>query len=379
MQLFNYKCTVLDNFINMPQEVLKLIDVLSIDKKYLAKAKIIRPELAADMASGGVFVDYAKSPAGQGPFEGIDFRGDFTKCTYTISTDARSAGNCNVSQLQWNYGSHQYLSDFVGLCVQYAKDGSVSSKWLDPMRLSVLTSNYDYPLSSIQQISSLETACMYVNKKNYCLIDDRQYEGGNGRIYVHNGNLKRLFGIRTSYNGMRFPGDRAISALSDIYAEVSAFETSSQYDITWLMANGGKSVEFTLSSDSAYDRTVFDDDAYLGYIKSVYKHLLYGYVTLPYNLSVNYMTHTGKLYAYPYLGTEYFDISAKYAEYIDYEDDDILSVKLRNHVSRSFNERRIYDDIEAGRDSLDSYAGAELCVLMMEKNRREESLSPTNT
>lgn len=380
MQLFNYKCTVLDNFIGMPAELLKVMDILSIDKKYLKGAGFIRPELAADMAAGGVFSDYATDIAGQGTFQGVDFRQDFTSCTYMLSTDASSCNGVNVSQMQWKYEGHQYLSDFIGLCTVYAKDGTVSSQWLDAHRLSTLTSDFGYPLSTIGALSSMNTARMYTNRKNYHVIDDRLYNGGNGRVYVHDGNLQKVFSLDTSYAGMRFPGDFAVSALSDAYSQVSGFETSSEYNTAWMLANRDKSVRLQLSSQGmSYDRLLVKDEKYYDYVKDIYRHLLYGYVTLPYNISVNYMTHPTKLYAYPYLGADYFNVSAQYADYVSYEDDEILSVKLRNHISRSFNEKTIYDNIEVGTDSISSYSGAELCVLLMEKARREDSLTPSNT
>ena len=40
------------------------------------------------------------------------------------------------------------------------------------------------------------------------------------------------------------------------------------------------------------------------------------------------------------------------------DDDSILSIKMYNHVPKSFNEQKIVDDIDEGVDSLDNYSGA---------------------
>ena len=120
-----------------------------------------------------------------------------------------------------------------------------------------------------------------------------------------------------------------------------------------------------------------DDDMYRKYMVGLYENMLYGYVTLPYNISANYMTHQSIIYAYPYLGTDYYETAARYSEYVGYEDDAILSIKLANHVARAFDEKSVYDAIERGEDSLCAYSGAQLCILMIEKQRRDDPLLPS--
>lgn len=56
------------------------------------------------------------------------------------------------------------------------------------------------------------------------------------------------------------------------------------------------------------------------------------------------------------------------------DDDNILSIKMYNHVPKSFNEQKIVDDIDAGLDELDNYTGAELSILNIEMQRRAAPL-----
>ena len=80
LKLFNYKATVLDNFLAFPVEVLRLVDVLSIDKKYLKEAGFAARGLLADLAASGVV----------GRRDGAyraNFRDESTDCSLTLSAD----------------------------------------------------------------------------------------------------------------------------------------------------------------------------------------------------------------------------------------------------------------------------------------------------
>jgi hypothetical protein len=58
----------------------------------------------------------------------------------------------------------------------------------------------------------------------------------------------------------------------------------------------------------------------------------------------------------------YFDDDIKQSKQLyngfDGTDNDILSIKMFNHVPKSFNESKIVDDIDEGLDSLENYSGA---------------------
>lgn len=366
LQLFNYKCTILDGLFDMPAEVLKAIDILSIDKKYLKKAGFTTASLLSDMLGDGVTLS-ASFFSCRSAFNG-DFRTEFSDCSYKISSDASSTSVVNMQYMQREYSAVQAASSFLRMGPELA---------LDAGRVGELTAR-GYSSESIGWLSGIPGAVMYSNDRGYSVVDDRPAGNAEGVLYVCDGNMRRIFQVDTPYDMQRFPGDSVLCCVSSIYEYASSRLEPGEYDAEWLSLNFGNSVELRLSSRHGYEGFELDDSLYAEYLADLYEAMLYGYVTMPYNVSANYMTHRDVVYVYPYLGVDYYETSAKYSEYVGYEDDTILSVKLANHIARTFDEKSIYDAIERGEDQLCAYSGAQLCVLMMEKHRREAPLLPSS-
>lgn len=366
LQLFNYKCTMLDGLFDMPAEVLKAMDILSIDKKYLKKAGFVTDLLRRDMELDGVIMSVL-SPTSRSFFNG-DFRTEFADCSYKLSTDAGSTESVNVSYMQRPYSSAQPVSVFLNM---------TPGMTMHPRRVESLVAR-GYSEDAVNWLSTIPGAIVYSNDRGYSVVDDRPAGNIEGALYVCDGSMRRVFQIDTSYDMQRFAGDSVLCCISDVYALALTRLEPGEYDAEWLRRNDMKSVELRLSSAHMYDGIMMDDDSYSEYLAGLYESMLYGYVTMTYNVSANYMTHVGKVYVYPYLGSDYYETSAKYSEYVGYEDDAILSVKLANHVARSFDEKAVYDAIERGEDWLCAYSGAQLCVLTMEKKRREAPLLPSS-
>lgn len=87
----------------MPAEVLKAMDILSIDKKYLKEAGFVKDQLLSDMRYTGVSLaasDMSSRPGFMG-----DFRTEFIDCSYKISSDAISTSAVNVSYMQREFSA----------------------------------------------------------------------------------------------------------------------------------------------------------------------------------------------------------------------------------------------------------------------------------
>jgi len=54
LYMFGFKNTLIDGFFMLPTEILNLMDVLSINKKYLIKAGVLKKEFLNDLISSDV-------------------------------------------------------------------------------------------------------------------------------------------------------------------------------------------------------------------------------------------------------------------------------------------------------------------------------------
>lgn len=103
------------------------------------------------------------------------------------------------------------------------------------------------------------------------------------------------------------------------------------------------------------------------YVKNVFKNLIYGFLNLEYNdfggTKIRMTLTDEELVGYSIDGYES-------------EDDDVIqNFKRVNNIPPSFNEKKIVDDIDEGRDFLDNYHGLELELLNIEIGLRVKMLT----
>ena len=65
--------------------------------------------------------------------------------------------------------------------------------------------------------------------------------------------------------------------------------------------------------------------------------MIYGYISLPYNVVFAKDTREMQVPIYPDLGDEYYKSPASLRDYKTFEDDEMLSVKAFYHISRAFD------------------------------------------
>ena len=106
-------------------------------------------------------------------------------------------------------------------------------------------------------------------------------------------------------------------------------------------------------------------------MSTLYNVFLRGQILAKYNAAFYVDKRKTEYYVSPYLGDMYFeevkDVARSMYSGFEEDIDSVLSIKMYNHVPKSFNEKKIVDDIDAGLDELDNYTGAELSILNIER------------
>lgn len=113
---------------------------------------------------------------------------------------------------------------------------------------------------------------------------------------------------------------------------------------------------------------IFKQDKYADYLSSIYYNLLSSMAYKRYD-----ETDTNSPYVYEEISATLLD---KDDTTKSQQNTDIYKeYKVRYSINLSFNPSNIVDDIDSGKDSIDNYTGAELELINMEKQRREEPYS----
>ena len=98
-QLFGFKYTIFDKLDSIPLEILNLLDLLSINRKFLVKDGWLKSEFIEALSSGEVIVGNAIEDSI------LDIRHLFRQNTYSIDycDCLSSAGNVDIKKLKGNY------------------------------------------------------------------------------------------------------------------------------------------------------------------------------------------------------------------------------------------------------------------------------------
>lgn len=333
LQLFGYKYTIFDKFDSIPKELLDLIDILSISRKFLIKDGWLKKDFVQLLSSNNVVSGQTIDAAI------LDARHLFKQNSYILSA-------CHCMQSTREVDKNKIIGAYL------QQDDS-----------SLLFANEAF-LNNDEDVLNKYT----VFKNNYnCLLVD---ELSSCNLYSKDGKLI-----------LKFPESRMLKLSTD--GSFDSFQISSlsgdedtSYnclsDSWFIQANQGKEFLVRFSSLVKENVTSFDDDAYQVFLKKIFLDVISSYIALEYNATVYKDNIKQNFLIYKDLGSDYFyDISS---QYFDENSDNFLSVKQFFHIPITFNQRKIVDDIEVGNDSLENYNGAELSIIQNEIKRRQQPL-----
>lgn len=330
LKLFGFQYTIFDDFDKLPLEILDLLDVLSIEKRYLLKSGILKPEFLEKVLEHSLGA-HARDWKFQ---KCVNFRNLVTTNSYIISGDLRSSDITD---------SRKIIGTYTQLRPQQAR--------------LLLSTDID--------------ADVFVNSYGYRLISADDQAG----IYTPTND--QLMSFDSSETRARLA--QLSSCCQSALFKVSDLSGPDCIDATLLSSNKDLSVAATLTCFGKEDLFAYDQAAYESFVEDLFFDVLSGYLALPYNTkSLELADSTSSsdtdtpVYIYPQIQDEYFGAEDN-AGYSGIADDQILSVKAFYHVPASFDEKVVVDNIDLGDDSLDNYSGIELSIILNEIQRREAS------
>lgn len=355
LNILGFRRTIFDNLGSMPLGIRNLMDLLSINRKYLLKKNMLRKDLFDDLFDDGEYSSHAKPI-----FIDLDDRTDikrfFTHNAYTlcVDNDVVDYNRTIVKKLEQTYNC----------------EGTSMSNAFDRFE--------NIPESTVAEISAAQ---IYMAKSGY-FIAYGELSGSNVSAYqLYNDEAQKLVVFNESeIDSLHLAGDTYSFDISGLY-DFAIDNAISDADFAFMLYNKEHMIHATLSNSYFSDDLLrIDDIEYQKYLKYIYAKYIGQQLSNVYN--ANFINNTYRLssYIYPHLGEQYFAdaIQRKYDTFRNIDDEGaILSLKMFYHVPKSFNEVRIYDDIENGDDDIDNYAGAELSILLEEKKRRDAPLDFT--
>lgn len=334
IKLFGFQYTLFDDFDQLPLEVLNLLDVLSIEKRYLLKNGILKPEFL-DLVLEKSIGEHANDWKFQ---KCIDFRHLFKTNSYIVS----SSSSLKSSDLT---DSRKIIGTYTQLNSRQAK----------------------------QLLSSDIAIDVFINDYGYRLISSEVSAG----IYTSSNDQILSFSSEKTRHALDVVSACCQSAVFEI-SELTSLECA---DLEFLEVNSGLSIATKLTCFQKENLLAYDQTAYEQFVEDTFFNVLSGYLALPYNtgdLEVQRVDGSEEevVYIYPHIQDQYFGIDVN-TGFNSLGDDQILSVKAFFHIPSSFDEKEIADKIDVGDDSIDNYSGIELSILLNEIQRREESSSAT--
>lgn len=330
LKLFGFRYTVFDDFDKLPLEILDLLNVLSIEKRYLLKSGILKPEFLEKV------LEYSLGEhASDWKFQKcVNFRDLMSTNSYIISGNLRSSDITD---------SRKIIGTYTQLRPRQAKN--------------ILSTDID--------------ADVFVNSYGYRLISADNQAG----IYTPTND--QLMSFDNSETRARLA--QLSSCCQSALFKVSDLSGPNCIDATLLSANKDLSVAATLTCFGKEDLFAYDQAAYESFVEDLFFDVLSGYLALPYNTkSLELADSTASsdtdtpVYIYPQIQDEYFGTEVN-TGYSGIADNQILSVKAFYHIPTSFDEKVIVDNIDLGDDSLDNYSGIQLSIILNEIQRREAS------
>lgn len=356
LNILGFKKTIYDNLGSLPIGIRNLIDLLSINRKYLIKKGMLRKQLFDDMMQDE-YSDH-HSPLSEDDNDRTNFKRffEYNSLMLSVSDNVVSFNNCDIQKL-------------VGA---YECSGNA---------LSNINQIYeDVPLSTYAEVSG---STSYINRSGYFISYGQMSPENETSVYsLFNDKAQKLMAFDDSMmSTLQYVSDSQTMSLCDLY--VFAQENAiSDVDDAFMLYNKDYSIMVSLSNMYFRDDLLkISDDEYERYLKYVYFTYISQQLTNTYNADFILNTQRLSSYIYPYLGNMYFNdaIQQSFDVFDNLGDsaDNILSLKMFYHIPRSFDEKKIYDQIEDGDDYLENYAGIELSILMEEKKRREQPLDFT--
>ena len=353
LNMLGFKQTIYDNLGSLPIGIRNLIDLLSINRKYLIKKGMLRKQLFDDMMQDE-YNDH-HSPLSEDDNDRTNFKRFFAynSLMLSVSDNTMSFNNCDIEKLA---GSYECSGNALSNINQIYED---------------------VPLSTYAEVSG---STSYINRSGYFIAYGKIAPENETSAYsLFNDKAQKLMVFDDDIiSTLQYVSDSQTVSLCDLY--VFALENEiSDVDDAFMLYNKDCDVVVSLSNNYFSDDLLkIDDDEYERYLKYVFHTYIGQQLTNTYNADFIANTYRLSSYIYPHLGDMYFSdaIQQSFNTFTNLGDgDSILSLKLFYHIPKSFDEKRIYDLVEDGLDSLDNYAGAELSILMEEKRRRAEPLN----
>ena len=330
LKLFGFKYTIFDKFDTIPLEILNLLDLLSINRKFLVKDGWFKSEFIEALSSGGVIVGNAIEDSV------LDIRHLFRQNTYSIDycDCLSSAGNVDIKKLKGNYIQQN------------------SKKLLEQTFLSNFSSNEQ----------DLSSTAIFKNKFGYLIVD--QLSSYN----LYNENLQPVLAFPENATEYLTSYGRKVNL--KINSLSGDYEESFFGDQAFIQLNKNLSLELSFNSIFRENVQQFDDQQYEMFLEDIYRRVISSYITLPYNVEVLKNKTQTYVPLYPDLGPQYYKSFTSLRNYLNFSEDDMLSVKAFYHISKNFDQVSIVDAIELGNDSIENYSGAELSIIGCEIEKR---------
>ena len=331
IKLFGFQYTLFDDFDKLPLEILNLLNVLSIEKRYLLKNGVLKPEFLE------LVLEKTEPKQDEWKFQKcIDFRHLFKTNSYIISSSAPL--------------NSSYFTDARKIVGTYTQLNTKNSKKI---------------------LSSDTVADVFINNYGYRLISSETSAG----IYSPANEQILAF----SSESVRQTLNQVSACCQSAVFEMAELSNPNCVDLEFINANSDLSIATKLTCFYKENVLAYDQQEYEQFIEDLFFNVLSGYLALPYNIdqvkSEKNSEYTEDLtYIYPHIQTQYFGVENSIG-FTSIADDSMVSTKLFFHIPQSFNEKKIVDLIEVGDDSIDNYSGAELSILLEEIERRKVSTS----
>lgn len=363
---FNY--TIFDNMGEMPLEIINLMDVLSINKKYLLNSNYIRQDLIDEFRNVGVAVS---SDVDISAYYS-DFRNNFE---IRLSTDLVPTPSVPKDVIQKMPGEYKFTQDY-GYSSR-SDEGVYDSE----LSINILRVYEHDDLSVVKFYSRFEDRSESDGEfyTDYYGILNKEYDS------LFRKTTRKFIGI-TDDVGLEYSvgvdgGYHVVDDFLD-YEKAAGIRDLGIIDESFFEVNSEKKIEVKYDAEQIdYQDWRIDDDKYREYITSLYYSLIWGVLTSKYNIMElqdadlsTRITNGGYIFPDVVNGDEY-----KVKNYISYDSESVIrNKKIVLGIATSFDQDGIVDDIEKGYDSLDNYSQNEQDLLNYVIEQREQQLDDSN-
>lgn len=332
MKLVGSSYDIFGNIDMLPIEVVQLLDVLSISKKYLLDSSKFKQALVDD-EEPLISAEYGSAE------DQMLWKYQYLRNAFVLSADDLPPCQNSI------FGEYVLEDDFA---YSYS-DGP-----------SYLEKHQRIPFEDAQLLDNFNVIGKYDNAEISGLVC-RRYESGKGwqilKYYKYGEVDEELYSI-VSKNGII-----AYTFSADEFED--SVDQSKNFE---LLKNIDGYIQY-VPEQTNLKSDFISEDKYYDYIKNIYNNMLSSFVTMKYNTLKD-----GIQPIYCYLKDEYYKTNAYY-EAVDNTAGSRRRFKSKNNIPLTFDEKKIVDDIDNGTDALDNYFGAELELLDLEIQDRAKTLS----